>query len=249
MTSVRNDHSTGETRSETTGTPPLLSEERRRRPAAVVWDFDGTIADTFVAIRQAVDDALGQCDLAPGDPLVLRRAIGLPLAAVFAAVTGVADPDVLGDLAVRYRRAFTARLPEQVRLFDGMGDVLEGAARLGVPMAIATSKGGPSITAAVAHLGVEARFAAIVGDDDVDEPKPSAQMLEVVGRRLGVAPAAMVMIGDAVVDVEMGRRAHATTIAVTWGNQDRPVLEAAGPDFVVDAVPDLGPLLARLLGP
>lgn len=214
-----------------------------------MWDFDGTIADTFAAIRHAVDDALGQRDLAPGDPVVLRRAVGLPLDAVFAAVTGVVDPLVLEDLAVRYRRAFTARLAQEVRLFDGMDDALEGAAALGVPMAIATSKGGPSITAAVGHLGIADRFAAIVGADDVAEPKPSPQMLEVVGRRLGVAPAAMVMIGDAVYDVEMGRRAGATTVAVTWGNQDRPDLEEAGPDACVDDVASLAALLARLLRP
>ncbi len=85
-------------------------------------------------------------------------------------------------------------------------------------------------------LGVGSHFSVVVSDEDVVHKKPHPEMVLVACEKSGVQPANVLVIGDTVYDIEMGRRAGAWTCAVTWGNQTADQLATERPDFIVESV-------------
>ena len=212
----------------------------------MIWDFDGTLADTFVAIRIAVDRALAAHGLPPADEATLRSSIGLSLPRVFERLVGAevaADGRLVEGLVAAYRREFVQAGVEHAALFPGVDELLADLEEAGVPSAIATSKGRMTIELMLDRLGIARRFACVVSDDDVRNPKPDPEMVVTACAACGRRPADAVVVGDTPFDIEMGRAAGAATIGVTWGNTPRAELAAARPTHLVDEVAELRPLL------
>jgi phosphoglycolate phosphatase len=92
-------------------------------------------------------------------------------------------------------------------------------------------------------LGIASRFAAILGYDSVEVPKPSGQMIELFARKLGLSPREVAMVGDNTHDLEEARQGGAgLAIGVLTGNGTRDDLGALA-DHVIDSVNDLPGLL------
>jgi phosphoglycolate phosphatase-like HAD superfamily hydrolase len=85
-------------------------------------------------------------------------------------------------------------------------------------------------------LGIEGRFATVVGVDTVRRPKPDPEGARVALARLGVGATRAVFVGDTIMDVLAGKGAGTRTIAVLCGHGDADELRAAAPDALV---PDL----------
>lgn len=209
----------------------------------VVWDFDGTVADTFDAIIGSASEAFASLGIAPNTAL-LRASIGLPLAEMFRVVLDDPEDAMLEQLARVYRSDFAVHGTNRSRLFPGIADLLGELAGSGTRLALATSRRRRSLEPLLDAFGLHAYLDLTVTDDEVQRPKPHPEMLLMVCAVTGVEPSAALMIGDTTYDMEMGRRAGATTCAVTWGNHERDLLIASGADHVVDSVVELRGLLA-----
>lgn len=209
----------------------------------VVWDFDGTLADTRRVIVNSfsqvfAERGLGECDVAAA-----QASIGLPLVQTFTRLIGVTDPGELAALVEHYRDVFAVRVLTEAVLFDGIATVLDGVTDAGVPCAITTSRGRASLEPMLESFGIADRFAAVVCDGDVANPKPHPDMVVRVTELLDVAVDRALVIGDTTFDLAMGRSAGAVTCGVTWGNQSAAELDAAAPDHLVDTVDQLAELL------
>jgi phosphoglycolate phosphatase len=216
----------------------------------VVWDFDGTLADTFAAIRLAADEALAGQGLPSVDDAELRGVIGLSLPVVVgrlatAAVGGEAGPGLVATLETAYRSAFAAHSRDHMSLFPGIAELLDELTGAGVPLAIATSKSQRGVRLALERLGIALHFGVVVADDDVRHGKPHPEMVLAACTSCRVRPEEAVVVGDTTFDVEMGQRAGASTIAVTWGNQARAQLAPSNPTHLVATVAELHSLLQR----
>lgn len=212
-----------------------------------VFDFDGTLADTFHAIAASTDIALTEAGLPPVDQTVLRSAIGLSLPAIFRKVVGDAVVDV-DSLVSTYRAVFGEVAAAKVRLFDGIGEQLVALRRAGVVLTVATSKSRRGVDELLDALGIADFFAAVVADDMVTAKKPDPEMLHTALTAVGAGPTDAVMIGDAEFDIQMGQAGGTATCAVTWGNGARERLVALGPDYVVNEPGDLARMLLADVG-
>ncbi|HZT80101.1 MAG TPA: HAD-IA family hydrolase, partial [Gemmataceae bacterium] len=88
-------------------------------------------------------------------------------------------------------------------------------------------------------LGVAPFFDVVLGPSDVPHPKPAPDMLREALRRLGVAPAEALYIGDMDVDVQTARAAGLPVWVVPTGSADRAALRAARPDRLIEGLGDL----------
>lgn len=220
-----------------------------RSEPLVIWDFDGTLADTFAAIRVAVDRALALHGLPPADEATLRSSIGLSLPRIFERLVGTeADERLIDTLAAAYRREFVTAGPEHTTLFPGIAALLAEFDEAGVTSAIATSKGRAGVVLMLDRLDIAGRFATVVSDDDVQNKKPHPEMVLTACAGSGRHPADAVVVGDTAFDIAMGRAAGASSIGVTWGNTPRAALAGARPTHLVDDVEGLASLLRRGLG-
>jgi phosphoglycolate phosphatase len=213
----------------------------------LVWDFDGTLADTFAAIRASATAALDAHGLGPLDEAALRASVGLALSEVLARLVPGADPALVTSLVAAYREAFPAAGAASARLFPGVAALLAELGDRGVTSAVATGRHRVSTEQLLDRFGIADRFATVHCESDLapGRGKPQPDLVLRACAATGRDPADTVVLGDSPLDVAMGRAAGARTIAVTWGNASRPALAAAGPTHTVD---DLAALRAVLVG-
>jgi phosphoglycolate phosphatase len=198
----------------------------------VVFDFDGTLADTWRDLAAALNRTLGEEGLPTIDGPEIKFWVGhgvLPLLAR-------AVPDAAAARLERMRERFFAHYEREclatTRLYDGIAECLDACR--GATLVVASNKPARFLVPMVEGLGIAAHFAAVFGGDSLAARKPDPAVLVEVAARVGADGAGVVMIGDSAVDVETGRAAGATTIGCAWGLRGREELAAAGCDHLIE---------------
>lgn len=214
----------------------------------VLFDWDGTLADSFSTIRIAMDEAFRERALPPPDVAVLRASVGLQLDTIVARLRPGAGAEERAAIAATYRACFAREMQRpgfREALFPGIREalsVLDGGSRL---LGVATGKAAKGLAQCLAHHGLEQMFATLQ-TPDVAPGKPHPGMVLQAMEGLGVAPERTVVVGDTTWDMEMARNAGVAGVGVRWGLHEADALWAAGAVTVVDDAPAL---VAWLLSP
>lgn len=214
----------------------------------IVWDFDGTIADTRGVILNSFADVFAARGFGELDRGAARATIGVPLAEAFSRLLGTDDRALLTGLVADYRRFFAQRVPEEATMFPGIADVLERSRGAGITAAIATSRGRASLVDMLQRFDLVDHFDVVVASEDVTHHKPHPEMVTTILERTVTRPKAALMIGDTTFDIEMGHGAHTRTCAVTWGNESAASLARSAPDHLVETVDDLRMIVSDFVG-
>jgi phosphoglycolate phosphatase len=210
---------------------------RARRFRLLVFDWDGTLADSAAIIAGALRQAC--CDI--GEPVpdeqAARHVIGLGLVDAMRHVAPSLPRERWGDLAQRYRDHYLARDAE-IPLFDGVREMLDELAAAGHLLAVATGKTRAGLAHAMAQQRIAHAFTATRCADE-SAPKPSPDMLLHLMELLGAAPGETLMIGDTTHDLRLARAAEVPAIAVTYGAHPAGELAREAPLATIDSVPEL----------
>lgn len=217
-------------------------DERLAGLKAVLFDFDGTLADTIphilASFRHATEDILG----AALTDEVLLQDVGIPLAHQML-VLSHGDPDVADRLLASYRTFNHATHDAMARPFPGAIEVLSTLREHGMPMGVVTSKGTPMAMKGLGLFGIAHYFAAIVTADDVPIHKPDPYPIVHAAGLLGFDVHDCAYVGDSPHDMEAARRAGAVAIAATWGVSTADALTQAGYDYMLSDIRELPGLL------
>lgn len=206
----------------------------------VVWDFDGTLANTAKGIVRTAQTTFKTIGLPVPEPDAIRRTIGLPLKQAFIELTGQPDGPELDRVLDTYHELFEQIGTEGVELFGGILEAVRSQHEEGFFTAIATSRGHVSVEALATRLGLRPYLDYIVACEDVGTHKPNPEPVLALCRMSNVLPADTVVIGDTTYDIVMGRRAHAArSIGVSWGNHTPEALRQAGASQVVATAHEL----------
>jgi pyrophosphatase PpaX len=209
---------------------------------AVLYDFDGTLADSTELImrcfRHTMTHHLGAC---PPDEDWLSG-FGTPLEGQ---IRRFARSDAEAAAMVEtYRTHQDAHHDVLLRPFPRALETVAELARRGHPMAIVTSKHRRSTLAGLDLCGIAGYFDVVVTPEDVSRAKPDPEPVLLALRRLGVAAHEAVFVGDSPHDVAAGRAAGTRTAAAAWGPFPRAVLERERPDAFLERQEDVFGLLA-----
>lgn len=200
-------------------------------PAGVVFDCDGTIADTEPISDRAWADVLGELGYQP--TLEDRRAtVGRPYAATFAHFARrvpLGDPEAF---RVRLRARFLARFDTELELFDDVVGVVRAVAAAGLPIAVASSSTRAHVERVLERAGLQGDVDVIIGAEDVRRHKPDPEPYRSAAARLGAPPQRCRAVEDTVVGVTSARAAGCYTVAVLRGHVPRG--ELAHADRVVE---------------
>jgi phosphoglycolate phosphatase len=210
---------------------------------AVIFDFDGTLADTREAVVNTFELTLDQFRVARPARIVITELMGLPLLETFR-VVGVTETS-LHD-AVQFYRSHFFDNADCIALFAQVASALRAIAATGLPLAIASSRGRASLLTLLARLGIDELFCAVLGDEDAVRKKPAPDLVLALAQRMNIAPGNLLVVGDTDYDIEMGRAAGAYTCAVTHGCHDAERLRKAEPTWLVDSFEALQSLLGGM---
>jgi phosphoglycolate phosphatase len=181
----------------------------------IVWDWDGTLADSTGMITKAVVDAAEQVGLPKLDPAAARNIIGLGLKESIHALFGDLPADIAQKLAMQYSANYYAGESE-IPLFAGAKDTIIELNRRGFKLAVATGKGRRGLNLALEHCGLGNYFHATRTVDECFS-KPHPQMLDELMDILVATPERTLMIGDTSYDLQMAKNASVQAVAVTFG--------------------------------
>ena len=207
---------------------------------AVVFDFDGTLADTRDAVIVTVEQTLREFSVPVVDPDTIAGSMGLPLEHTFQ-VAGV-RPELLAEAVRRYRERFPAN-SGHIALFPGVESVLHDLSAASMPITVASSRGRQSLLELLGRLNIRPLFSEVLGEQDVERKKPAPDLVFALSRALGVAPSRMLVVGDTTYDIVMGRAAGSHTCAVTYGSHDVARLRSADPTWLIDSFAELRAIL------
>jgi phosphoglycolate phosphatase len=203
----------------------------------VVFDWDGTLADSTAAIVAAIQAAAADLGVPVPDQASAAHVIGLGLHDALARAVPSLPSERVGEFAAHYRTHYLAREPDLV-LFDGAVDLLDRLRQRGAALAVATGKTRVGLDRALRTSGLLGRF-DMTRCADESRAKPHPAMLEAIMAQLRVAPARTLMIGDTTHDLEMARSAGVPAVALTQGAHPRAALAALRPLAVLDSLPAL----------
>jgi phosphoglycolate phosphatase len=202
----------------------------------IVYDLDGTLADTAEDLVATLNWLLAKEGLAPLPVESAGSLLGAGARALitrgFAASGRSLEPDKLEALFADYLSYYSSHIMVRSRLYPGVAEALARFERAGWRQAVCTNKTESLAKLLIAKLGIAERFAFICGQDTFGVGKPDAKpLLGTIAAAGGVAERA-IMVGDSGTDIKAARAAHVPVVAVDFGYADVPVAEL-GPDRVI----------------
>ena len=208
----------------------------------IVYDLDGTLADTASDLMGALNAILSGEGLAPLPVEDARWLLGAGGRALiergFCASGRELGAGKLEKLFADFLAHYDDHIVDLTKLYPGVDTALERFARGGWRQAVCTNKMEASARRLMRELGIADRFAFICGQDTFGVGKPDPKPLLRTIAASGGAPARAIMIGDSATDIKTARAALLPVIAVDYGYTDVPVAEL-GPDRVISHFDEL----------
>ncbi len=218
------------------------------RIQAVLFDLDGTVADTAPDLAAAANslrlaDGVPPLSVETLRPLASQGARGLLKEAV-----GLTPNDPGFEHArLRFLSYYENNLCVHTRLFPGIEPLLAGIEARQQPWGIVTNKVEYYAHPLMQKLGLGDRCAVVVGGDTTPNPKPAPDPLLHAARAINVAPELCLYVGDDLRDVQAAHAAGMTSVAVRWGYLgDGPPIEQWQAHHIVRTPKELHELLETL---
>jgi len=201
----------------------------------LIFDFDGTLADTHELIIQTNQEAMRRMGFPVLEDRVISRTIGLPLEEGILTMFPQLTREDLPAWVKTYRTIFdelkTRIIPG---LFPHVKETLEALHARGYVLTVASSRLSLSLNDFLRDMGIAPFFSYVLGADNVSAAKPDPEPVLKTLRDLHFRADEALVVGDMPVDILMGKRAGAFTCGVTYGNSDREALKKAGANHVLD---------------
>jgi pyrophosphatase PpaX len=204
---------------------------------AVLFDVDGTLLDTTEFIYGGFDHTLVAHGHARAERAGYARVMGKPLEECYAELAPGCDPALL----VETHRTWQAGNLHLSIPYPGAAAILATLREAGLRLAAITSRSRRTSVHTLEQAGLAGYLDLILSFEDVSAIKPDPAPLLLALDRLGVPPAAALMVGDTDADILAGRAAGVRTVGVTYGFHGADIL-AHTPDVTIDTLGDLLPL-------
>ncbi|MEK9825881.1 MAG: HAD-IA family hydrolase [Methylotenera sp.] len=193
----------------------------------IVWDWDGTLADSTGMITRAIVKAAEQAGLPPLTPEQASSIIGLGLRESIQTLYPDISDEQARALAANYNLNYFAGESE-ILLFAGAAETIKTLNRRGHKLAVATGKSRRGLNLALEHTQLRQFFHATRTVDECFS-KPHPQMLDELMDDLVALPERTLMIGDTSYDLQMARNAGVPAIGVTFGAQSAEAWQEFAP--------------------
>jgi phosphoglycolate phosphatase len=211
---------------------------------AVIFDLDGTLADTAGEIADALARSFAEFGLAALPEAAVREMIGRGVAAlVERALQRLGSGVAAGAVVARFEHHYAQTVGTAAGLYPSVRDGLARLAARKLPLAVVTNKPRCFTDRLLDRLQIRAAFAAVVAGDDGWPKKPAGDMIVAACTQMASRVEETLMLGDSANDVLAARAAGCPVWCVPYGyNEGRPV-QSLGCDRIVAGVDEVAALV------
>jgi phosphoglycolate phosphatase len=222
----------------------------------VLFDFDGTLVDTFDGIVEGIQEmraALGAQRLPPAE---VRRHIGWGIQNLVAqshpwmdtqrpdglppdGEASTLNADEVERCVALFRDRYGRLLMSHSQPYPEIPDLCRRLAGDGISLAVVSNKPARFVRQLLTGLGLTDPFRVVIGGDSLAARKPDAAPLLHAAGELDLAPGRCVMVGDSPIDLAAARAAQMPCCAVTWGLLPESQLVPHGPAQIARSVGEL----------
>ncbi|HZJ78534.1 MAG TPA: HAD hydrolase-like protein [Clostridia bacterium] len=211
----------------------------------ILFDFDGTFADTGEGIFKSIKKMLKDMNKPQITNEQLKIFIGPPLADSLKSVCGFNDDEVAQAIKI-YRSHYSSGDYKILRIYDGIIPLIEELKKLGIKTAIASSKPEIFLIKTLEHLGLENLFDAVVG---IGEGAVFANKFAIIQKALDKAglkdKERVLMVGDRRFDVLGAKTVGIRSVGVLFGYGSEKELKDEGADYIVENVEQLRNIILK----
>jgi 2-phosphoglycolate phosphatase len=217
----------------------------KRRIDLVLFDLDGTLADTAPDLAAAANRQRAERGLAPLALQQLRPFASHGARGLIGAALGRKPGDAeFGALREEFLRYYEQALCVHTSLFAGMDATLRALEDSGIAWGIVTNKFARFTVPLVAQLGLRERAACVVSGDTTAHAKPHPAPLHHAVELAGATSGAAIYVGDDLRDIQAGHAAQMATVVAAYGYLGADAdFRNWGADHIIDAPQDLVPLV------
>lgn len=194
------------------------SQQAAALPQAVLFDLDGTLADTAADLAAPVNAMRAERGLPPLPLASLRPFASAGARGLIGRGLGVGPEDArFAALRAQFLQRYEADMCVHTRLFDGMGEVLDAIEAAGIAWGVVSNKAERYVRVILQQLDLARRARTAIGGDTTAHAKPHPEPLLHAARLLGVAPARCAYVGDDLRDMQAARAAGMRAVAAAYG--------------------------------
>ncbi len=210
----------------------------------VIFDLDGTIADTIEDLADAVNYGLRKLGCPEHDINSYKQFVGNGAMKLCIRALPEGKKDMSEKLLDLFHEYYDVHYLDKTKLYDGIKDTLDVLAANGITLAVATNKPQDAARKIVEKLLPDVPFTKVLGGCDERPKKPDSTVINEILNGLS-EDNTVYMIGDSNVDIQTAKNCGILSIGCVWGFRGRTELEAAGADFIAEKAEDITKIILR----
>ncbi|MGM0855078.1 MAG: pyrophosphatase PpaX [Bacillota bacterium] len=209
------------------------------RITTILFDLDGTLINTNELIISSFLHTLNHYYPGHYEEKDVHPFMGPPLEESF----GGLDPDRMEEMCAHYRAFNHEHHDTLVTEFEGVYETVQALYENGYKLAIVSTKVRDVVLKGLDLMNLRSFFEVIITLDEVENAKPHPEPIEKALVALGSSPEEAIMIGDNHHDILAGKNAGVLSAGVAWSAKGREHLAHYEPDFMLDNMKDLLPIV------
>lgn len=206
---------------------------------AIIFDWDGTLANTKKVITDSFKKALEKVNSYPSNKLI-ERYIGIGSSKTLKEILNkeqiIYDEKLIESL-VEIKVKYSIRFSKDIKLMKGSKKLLE-ILKPKIKIGLASMNKRKFIENLLVQFNLSDFFNAIVTSDDISEAKPNPEIFLKCAKDLDVDPYRCVVLEDSIFGVRAAKYAGMACIAVLTGAYNQNEISAESPDLIVDSLID-----------
>ena len=215
------------------------------QPKLIIFDWDGTLADTTQPIIHTMQAAFQTYGFNAPDDDAIRSHIGNSLHGIIAQLAPQLNAAQQQQIAQAYTVSYLNPNNHNMTLFDDARACLDTLQQQGYGLAVATGKGRIGLNQAIAQTNT-AHYWLTTRCASECPAKPAPDMVLEICDELGVEPADALVVGDTTYDLEMAAHARCRAVAVCTGAHSPATLQSAPHVALIQRLAELPAVLLRL---
>lgn len=201
---------------------------------AILFDFDGTVVNSYKGVLNGVKYALKQKKIDIKPKTDLMKFMGPPLETGFFEVCGLTDEKLIKELVKIHRQYYEVQGIFEMELYDNIKELLEALNNLPIKVAIASSKPEVFVKLGLKNLKIEKYFDVVCGTQFKENNPNKTRILKRAMLELGVSREDTLMIGDRKFDMQAAVSLKVHPVGVSYGYGTVEELKKFGAEDIVN---------------